>query len=260
VTTGVGYAVVTGASKGLGKYFARALAARKQNLILVARSKDRLQTLASELRDRHGILAESLEIDLASAGAGLQLAQKLRENRFQTELLVNNAGVGERGEFVRLPLERQLQMIHLHNTAVVELTYQLLPAMIERSQGGIINVSSMAGFQPVPYAALYSATKAFLTTFSMALREEVRTSGVKVVTLCPGRLRADPEDAEAQENRQKVPGGEQRHEDVVDETLKKLDAGGGLVIPGRINRLTVRGQRLMSLNAVPKIVARISKS
>ena len=92
----------------------------------------------------------------------------------------------------QLSLERQLEMIHLHNTAVVELTYQLLPAMMEA--GGIINVSSMAGFQPVPYAALYSATKSFLTTFSMALREELRASGVKVVTVCPGRLRADPED------------------------------------------------------------------
>jgi short-subunit dehydrogenase len=260
VTTGVTYAVITGASKGLGKYFARALAARKQNLILVARSKDKLEALANELRNTHGVLAESLEMDLAAAGAGLQLAQKLREQNFQTELLVNNAGFGKRGEFLQLSLEHQLQMIHLHDTVVVELTYQLLPAMVERGQGGIINVSSMAGFQPVPYAAMYSATKSFLTTFSMALREELRTSGVKVVTVCPGRLRADTEDAEAQENRQKVPGGEQRHEVVVDETLKKLDAGGGLVIPGRINRLTVRGQRLMSLNAVPKIVARLSRS
>jgi short-subunit dehydrogenase len=260
VTTGVAYSLVTGASKGLGKYFARALAARKQNLILVARSKDKLSALANELRTAHGILAEPLAIDLASPGAGLQLAQQLRERNLETELLVNNAGFGERGEFLQLSLERQLQMIRLHNSGVVELTYQLLPAMIADGHGGIINVSSMAGFQPVPYAALYSATKSFLTTFSMALREELRRSGVKVVTVCPGRLRADPEDAEAQEKRQKVPGGEQRHEDVVSETLMKFDSGGGLVIPGRINRLTVRGQRLMSLNAVPKIAARISKS
>ncbi len=117
MTAGVKYAVVTGASKGLGKHFARALAARKQNLILVARSKDKLEALANELRNAHSILAEPLELDLAAAGAGLQLAQKLREQDFQAELLVNNAGFGERGEFVQLPLERQLQMIHLHNTA-----------------------------------------------------------------------------------------------------------------------------------------------
>jgi short-subunit dehydrogenase len=260
VTSGTTYALITGASKGLGKYFARALATRKQNVILVARSKDKLEALAGELRNAHGILAEPLEFDLASPGAGLRVAQKLGEHNFQVDLLVNNAGFGERGRFLDLSLERQLQMIHLHNTAVVELTYQLLPAMIAIGCGGIINVSSLAGFQPVPYAAMYSATKAFLTTFSMALREELRPTGVKVVTVCPGRLRADPEDAEAQEKRETVPGGEQRHEDVVRETLKKLDSGGGLVIPGRINRLTVRGQRLMSLNAVPKIVARLSKS
>lgn len=260
MTSGVTCALITGASKGLGKYFARALAARRQNLILVARSKGKLEALAAELRDSHGILAEPWEFDLASPGAGVELARQLRAHNFQTELLVNNAGFGERGKFLELPLERQLQMIHLQNTAVVELTYQLLPAMVKAGHGGVINVSSLAGFQPVPYAALYSATKSFLTTFSMALREELRPTGVKVVTVCPGRLRADPEDPEAQEKRQKVPGGEQRHEDVVSETLKKLDSGGGLVIPGRLNRLTVRGQRLMSLNAVPKIVARISKS
>ncbi|HBB89699.1 MAG TPA: oxidoreductase [Blastocatellia bacterium] len=260
MTSGLTYALITGASKGLGKYFARALAARKQNLILVARSKDKLEALASELRDSHTILAESVEFDLASPGAGLQLALKLRERKLQVELLVNNAGFGERGKFWELSLERQLQMIHLHNTAVVELTHQFLPAMIAAGRGGIINVSSLAGFQPVPYAAMYSATKSFLTTFSMALREELRPTGVKVVTVCPGRLRADPEDPEAHEKRQKVPGREQRHEEVVSETLKKLESGGGLVIPGRLNRLTVRGQRLVSLNAVPKIVARLSKS
>jgi short-subunit dehydrogenase len=260
VTGGVTYALITGASKGLGKYFARALAARGQNLILVARSKDKLVKLAGELRDSHGILAEPLAFDLAAPGAGLELERQLRARNFPIELLVNNAGFGERGKFLELPLERQLKMIYLQNTAVVELTSQLLPSMVKAGRGGIINVSSLAGFQPVPYAAMYSATKSFLTTFSMALREELRPTGVKVVTVCPGRLRADPEDPEAQEKRQKVPGREQRHEDVVSETLKKLDSGGGLVIPGRLNQLTIRGQRLMSLNAVPKIVARLSKS
>jgi short-subunit dehydrogenase len=253
------YALVTGASRGLGKFFARALAARRSNLVLVARSKDKLTSLANELRTSHGILAEHLELNLAAPGAALQLARELSERDLRIELLVNNAGFGERGEFLKLSLDRQLEMIHLHNTAVVELTYKLLPPMLEAGGGGIINVSSMAGFQPVPYAALYSATKSFLTTFSMALREELRPSGVKIVTVCPGRLRADPEDEGSQEKRQKVPGGEQGHEEVVNETLKKLDRGGGLVIPGRINRWTVRGQRLISPNAVPKIAARLSR-
>jgi len=253
------YALVTGASQGLGKFFARALAARKRNVVLVARSGEKLEALAGELRDSHKVLAEALVCDLAAPSAGRQLALRLRERDLSIGLLVNNAGFGLQGEFVKLPLERQLEMIRLHDSAAVELTFELLPHMVGRGRGGIINVSSMAGFQPIPYAALYSATKAFLTTFSMALREELRRSGVKVVTLCPGRLRADPEEADGQGERSKVPGGEQGHEEVVKEALKKLDAGGGLVIPGRVNRLTVAAQRLIPPNAVPKIVARMSK-
>jgi short-subunit dehydrogenase len=255
--TGPAYALVTGASQGLGKFFARALAARKQNLILVARSKEKLETLAGELKTSHSVLAEPLACDLAAPQAGLELARALRGRELSVELLINNAGFGLRGEFLKLALERQLEMLRLHDAAAVELTYELLPAMIARGRGGLVNVSSMAGFQPIPYAALYSATKAFLTTFSMAIREELRPTGVKVVTLCPGRLRADPEEGDSE--RSKVPGGEQAHEDVVAEALKKLDEGGGLVVPGRLNRLMLTGQRLIPPNAVPKIVAKKSK-
>lgn len=258
--TPAGYALVTGASQGLGRYFAQALAARQQNLILVARSQDKLSALAAKLKAAHGIVVEPLACDLSAPAAGQQLAQQLGERALAVELLVNNAGFGLRGEFRSLPLQQQLAMLNLHNAAVVELTHHLLPPMIAQGRGGIINVSSLAGFQPIPYAALYSATKSFLTTFSMALREELRPTGVKIVTVCPGRLQADPEAAAGDAPRQKVPGGEQGHEDVVAETLRKLDEGGGLVIPGRKNRWLMRGQRLLPLNAVPKVVARMSKA
>jgi short-subunit dehydrogenase len=255
-----GYVLITGASTGLGRFFAQAFAARKQNLILVARNENRLAALAHKLSAAHEILAEPLALDLAAPAAGQQLAEQLRARKLTVELLVNNAGFGLRGKFWTLPLAQQLAMINLHNAATVELTYQLLPPMLEAQRGGIINVSSLAGFQPIPFAALYSATKAFLTTFSMALREELRPTGVKVVTVCPGRLRADPEMAADGAPRQKVPGGEQGHEEVVKEALHKLDSGGGLVIPGRMNRWLMRGQRLIPPNAVPKIVARMAKS
>jgi len=253
------YTLVTGASMGLGKFFARAIAARQQNLILVARSETRLNALASELRSAHGVLVEPIVFDLAAGRAGQQLARGLRVRDLAVNLLINNAGFAVRGQFWKLSLERQLEMINLHNTSIVELIFNLLPSMIEKHSGGIINVSSMAGFQPVPYATLYSATKAFLTTFSMALREELRSTGVTVVTVCPGRLRADPEDEDSQKQREKVPGRESSHEEVVLATLKKFDSGGGLVVPGRANRLTVMGQRLIPPNAVPKIVARMSR-
>lgn len=252
------YALVTGASQGLGKYFARALAARRWNLVLVARTQAKLEALADELRAAHAVQVAVFARDLAEPVAGRRLAAQLAERDQRIELLINNAGFGLRGEFRALPLERQLEMINLHDVAAVELTYALLPPMIAAARGGIINVSSVAGFQPIPWAALYSATKAFLTTFSMALREELRPTGVRVVTVSPGRLRADPEEPAGAE-RQKVPGKEQTHEEVVKETLAKLDSGGGLVIPGRANRLTVRAQRLLPPNAVPKIVARMSK-
>jgi short-subunit dehydrogenase len=252
---------VTGASHGLGRVFARALAARKQNVILVARAADKLETLARELRSSQSVLAETLPRDLAVPGAGLGLARSLRERGLQVDLLINNAGFGDRGEFWKLSLDRQLQMIHLHSTVVVELTFSLLPPMIEQHRGGIINISSMAGFQPIPFAALYSATKSFLTTFSMAMAEELRQSniGVVVVTVCPGVLQPDPEKAAAQAGSKKTPGGRRTFEEVVAETLKKLESGGGLVITGFENRLGVAIQRLIPRSAVPKLAAKLSR-
>jgi len=182
------FALVTGASQGLGRVFAHALAARGQNVILVARSRDKLEDLAKELQGSLRIIAEVLEFDLASPSAGPRLAQEVRDRKLDVNLLVNNAGFGVRGEFQTLTLQSQMEMVRLNNDAVVELTYSLLPSLMEHPQAGIINVSSAAGFQPVPYASLYSATKSFLTNFSLGLQEELRSSRVSVVTLCPGRI------------------------------------------------------------------------
>src|SRR5712692_11614222 len=256
--TQTSYALVTGASRGLGKYFARALAARQQNLVLAARDKDRLTAIAAELEKAHGIRAETLVLDLASPGAGGRLAKQLAARDLKIDLLVNNAGFGDQGEFLKLPLARQLEMINLQNAAVVELTYELLPAMIEQRRGGIINVSSMAGFQPIPYATIYSATKSFLTTFSLALEAEVRRYNVSVVTLCPGRLRADMEEPDEGE-RKKVPGGEQSHDDVVRLALRRLDRGGGLVIPGAMNKFTAFAGRFVPRSRVARLIGKMTK-
>jgi uncharacterized protein len=253
------YALVTGASRGLGKYFARALAARRHNLVLVAKNKDTLAARAAELQSVHMINAQTLPLDLASPNAGQCLAAKLRDRGLKIDLLVNNAGFGDQGEFLQLPLAHQLEMINLQNATVVELTYSLLPAMIEQRRGGIINVSSMAGFQPIPYATVYSATKSFLTTFSLALEAEVHRHGINVVTVCPGRLRADPE-APATDERKKVPGGEQAHEDVVRAAMEKLDEGGGLVIPGTANKFAAFAERFVPRAKVARLVAKMSRN
>jgi short-subunit dehydrogenase len=256
----VSYALVTGASMGLGKVFARALAARKHNLVLVARSMDKLEALAAELRANQGILAEPMACDLSEPLAGPRLAQRLRDRELRIDLLVNNAGFGVQGEFRKLELERQLEMIRLHNAAVVELTYLLLPAMIEEQHGGIINISSMAGFQAIPYAALYSATKSFLTTFSLALEREVGRQGVRVVTVCPGRLKAAPQgEAAPNEQRKKFPGGEQAQEDVVAQALKMLDSGGGLLIPGFVNKFANFAERFFPRRLVTKAIGKMSR-
>ncbi len=254
------YALVTGASRGLGRAFARALAARRHDLVLVARSGEKLEALANELRTAHGIHVETIPLDLAVAGAGQRLADELTKRELEIDLLINNAGFGDQGRFLELPLERQLEAIHLQNATVVELTYRLVPAMIRRKQGGIITVSSMAGFQPIPFAAVYSATKAFLTTFSLALDAEVYRSGVRVVTLCPGRLRVAPEDIESGSERRKFPGGEQSHEVVVNEALQRLDRGDGLVVPGTMNKFAAFAVRLVPRGKVARLIKKISKA
>jgi short-subunit dehydrogenase len=254
-----GFALVTGASRGLGRCFARTLAARKHNVVLVARSEEKLEALARELGTAHAVQVETIPFDLAQAGAGQRLADELNRRGLDIDLLVNNAGFGDQGRFLQLSLERQLQGINLQNATVVELTHRLLPAMIERKQGGIITVSSMAGFQPIPFASVYSATKAFLTTFSLALEAEMVRYGVRVVTVCPGRLQVAPEDVESGSERKKYPGGEQTHEDVVDEALKKLDRGGGLVIPGGVNKFAVFAGRFIPRSKVAKLIKNISK-
>ena len=255
--TQLSYALVTGASRGLGKYFAVALAQRKQNLVLVARSNERLEKVAEKLRSAHGISVETISIDLARSNAGRDLARELDQRNLSIDLLINNAGSGDQGEFVKLSLERQLEMMRLQNSTVVELTHELLPAMIEQRRGGIINVSSMAGLQPIPYATIYSATKSFLTTFSLALEAEVRRYKLAVVTICPGRLLADPEDEQAE--RKKVPGGEQSHVEVVQDALKMLDGGGGLVIPGAVNKFAAFAERFIPRSRVARLIARMTK-
>ena len=259
VAAGPGYALITGASRGLGRCFARTLAARKQNLVLVARSGEKLDALARALQTTHGIQVESIPLDLAQAGAGQRLADELTARGLRVELLVNNAGFGDQGRFLQLALERQLQAINLQNATVVELTHRLLPAMIERKQGGIITISSMAGFQPIPFASVYSATKAFLTTFSLALEAEVTRFGVRVVTVCPGRLQISPEDAENSDERKKFPGGEQTHEEVVSEALRAFDRGGGLVIPGAINKFAAFAERFVPRSKVARLIKKLSK-
>lgn len=252
------FALVTGASQGLGKVFAQALAARGQNVILVARSKDRLEGLADELRHHGPVAAEVLVADLASPSAGTFLAREILSRGHQINLLINNAGFGLRGEFSTLPLERQMQMVRLNNDAVVELTYSLLPLLRQQPSAGIINVASAAGFQPIPYASLYAATKSFLMNFSMGLEQELRSSGIRVVTLCPGRILSEAQLADGKDKR-KSRLVYQSPQHVVRDALLALEKSGGLTIPGFTNKFSIFAQRLIPRRVVPKLVAKMSR-
>ena len=191
---------------------------------------------------------------LATAAAGL--AAKLSADELGVDLLINNAGFGARGEFWQLPQERQDQMLRLNIEAVVGLTHLLLPTMIERRRGGIINVSSTASFQPVPYTAAYGATKAFVTSFSMSLAEETRPYGIRVVTLCPGGTRTNFFVA-GEYHKRTLPGGLQTPEEVVAAALQSLDRGGGLVVPRLMNKASVFAQRFLPRSLVARIAARL---
>lgn len=238
------YAVVTGASGGIGECFARALAKRRQNLIIVARSQEKLDTLARELQGVHGVKAIPVTSDMTETGAAQRLVKVLHERQLEINLLINNAGFGVQGEFWSIPLERQLQMLRLNIQALVELSHLLIPPMVERKAGGIINVSSTASFQPLPYTSIYAATKAFVTSFSTGLAEELRPYHVRVVTLCPGTTRTRFFESGGYAPL-RFRAGFQAPEKVAQAGLKALDQGGGLTLSRPIDRMTVFAERFL---------------
>jgi hypothetical protein len=181
-------ALVTGASSGIGRAIAVQLAAGGSDLIVVARRRDRLEELATELRADHGVAVEVLVADMSDPDQLAAVEERLRAG---VDLLVNNAGAGGQGAFADIPLDRHDQRIRLNVLAPVRLTHAALEAMIPRGKGAILNVSSIAGRQPMPYVATYGATKAYLTTFSNALHEEVRHHGIAVTNLLPGFTRTE---------------------------------------------------------------------
>jgi short-subunit dehydrogenase len=179
-------ALITGASSGLGWELARLFAADGSDLILTARRVDRLEALAAELQTGHGVHVRVIGLDLSRPGAARELFQQTTADGTQVDVLVNNAGFGKLVRFQDLPVETYTAMLELNVTALTELTRLFLPAMLARRRGHILNVASTASFQPGPNAAVYYASKAYVRSFSEALAEELRGSGVTVTALCPG--------------------------------------------------------------------------
>ena len=179
-------ALITGASTGIGVVFARQLAQRQMELILVARSRDKLEQLAAELEEQYGVKVTVIVQDLTVAGAGKLVYDTVNQKGINVDLLVNNAGFGDYGAFSERDLARQLEMIQLNNLVLVELSHYFLRPMLAGAGGAIINVASIAGFQPLPYLSVYAATKAFVLSFSESLWAENKDKGVEILALCPG--------------------------------------------------------------------------
>jgi short-subunit dehydrogenase len=228
-------ALVTGASSGIGEQFARQLAARGYDLILVARRADRLERLAGELPTD----AKTIPCDLATEAASLQ--GRVAELGAEVDLLVNNAGFGTSGPFLETDAAREAEEVRLNCEAVVTLSHAFLPQMVERHRGGIINVASTAGMQPIPYEAVYAATKAFVISFTDALHTELRGSGVRAMSVNPGPVPTEWQQvAGYAEDRPAPAPGEIPAEQVVSESLDAWDRGKRLVIPGRTIRWFIR--------------------
>ena len=182
-------ALVTGASSGIGEAFARELATRRTDLVLVARSADKLERLAAELHERHGVAVDVLAADLMTDAGCQAVCDRLGASEQPVDLLVNNAGIGASGAFGDIPRSREVQLVQLNVSALVQLAHAAVTAMKPRRRGGVVNVSSLTGFQPYPFGATYGASKAFVNSFSKALHTELAGHGVKVLALCPGFTR-----------------------------------------------------------------------
>ena len=230
-------ALVTGASVGIGSAFARRLAERGHELVLVARDRQRLEALAKELEAERETSVEVLPADLTIGAELATVETRCADTGRPVDVLVNNAGFGSFGRFHELDIETETREVELNVLALVRLTHVAARAMVARGTGGILNVSSLAGFQPGPFNAVYAASKAFVTSFTESVHEELKGTGVRVTALCPGFTRTEfQERANAPAHR--VPSFLwQTADDVASAGLKGLDKNHALVVSGGMNRV-----------------------
>ena len=241
-----GVTLITGASAGLGEEFARQLSARGDRLVLVARRKDRLDALTKELGN-----ARALALDLGQADSAKRLMANLEANGEHVDTLINNAGFGLIGRFARRDPERLREMIDLNVGTLTDLTRAIVPGMIERGRGAILNVASTAAFQAGPGMAVYFATKAYVLSFSEALHEELKSHGIKVSCLCPGPTKTEFGEVAGFSSNGWFDRISMDSRTVVRKGLAGLDKNRAVVVPGLLNKAGAAGTRL-----IPRIVTR----
>ena len=245
------WALITGASAGIGAALARELAAGGTNLVLTARRRDRLAGLASELSAKHDIRTLVCVADLAQPLGPQEIFSFTEEKKIAVDLLVNNAGFGAYGEFHKIPLARLVEMTQVNVTAVVHMTHLYLPGMIARGGGDILILASTAAFQAVPYISTYAATKSFDLLFAEGLSEEVRRYGVRVCALCPGSTATEFFQVAGQRDHSRR--SPETAEKVAHVGLAALAAGKSLVISGFTNWLGAESLRIVPRRAVTRI-------
>jgi short-subunit dehydrogenase len=245
-------ALITGASAGIGEELAKRFAADGYDLVLVARDRTRLEKVGEELKAKHGVRYHAIPADLSDPSAPEHVFHAVRKLGVQIEALVNNAGFGLYGSFVKTEHgeatepKRELEMIQVNVTALTQLTKLFLPEMVERGRGRVLNVASTAAFQPGPLMAVYYASKAYVLSFGEALAVELRGTGVTVTTLCPGATRTEFQKAAAMEdsrlfNTPLVMSAE----DVAEVGYRAMHRGKGVVIPGAANKVMAQAVRFV---------------
>jgi short-subunit dehydrogenase len=251
--------LITGASSGIGEAFARRLAEDGHDLVLVARNEQKLHELCDELMLKHKITAHYAVLDLAGFGADTKLFEETERHGIEVDWLINNAGFGSVGDFCKLELDRELEMIDLNISALVAITHWYLQGMRERKRGLILNVSSAAGFQPLPFMATYAATKAFVTSFSEAIAEENRPFGIQVLALCPGSTKTNFFAASNIDRPMKIKG-QQTAEEVVETAMRAIGSGRTKIVSGFANYVgSILGGYLPSA-VVTRVMAKTMRS
>jgi short-subunit dehydrogenase len=250
--------LITGASTGIGASFAEAYAKRKHNLILVARSEDKLNALAARLSESFGVSATVFAQDLSKPDAAEKVINFCAEKNLDVNLLINNAGFGLLSDFAKQELTRLEEMITLNILTLMKLSRLFASKFVEKKSGGIINVASTAAFQPVPNMAVYAATKAFVLSFSEAIAFELKDKGVKVTALCPGGTDT-PFFDNAEYDRAKLMIPLEKPEDVVRTCIEGYERGESVVVSGAMNKLMVNSSRFAPREWVTAIAGNIFK-
>jgi short-subunit dehydrogenase len=253
-------ALITGASSGIGYELAKIFARQKYNLVLVARSENKLNEIAAELKKAHGVDVVVLPKDVSLLASSQEIYDAVKQKGIDVEILVNNAGFGDFGFFTETKWEKELEMINLNMTALTALTKLFVRDMVRRKSGKIMNVASTASFQPGPLMAVYYATKAYVLSFSEAISNELQGTGVTVTALCPGPTESGFQNAAAMNDSKLVKGKKlPTSQDVAEYAYKALMNGKVVAVHGLMNKIMAQSVRYSPRAVVRSLVRAMSE-